>query len=299
MSLKHNKKRNVGLLSEFFSHYIAKTIIDHKDKETEIAKNIYKKYFSKGTELYKEHKLFNILYKTKLKNKETAISLLAQIKENCKFQSQQKIDLEKTALLHEINSVIKDNNFFNSEISDYKICATIQVLLNNWRNINNSLLSENIGEQSQLEDKIIEHICLTETTEKKPLVENVLSMTDKDVNQLVANIMLEKLNNKFGKTLTDEQRKIINLYMFCNESNEDKQKLFSILEEIKDRSLSAITTELQQIKDEEIKVKLNEIKDLLRNDYYGNLSSNLEDDKISFYLSILKLEKELKDNVSS
>lgn len=289
---KHNKKRNVGLLNEFFARYIAKAIIEQKDTDLAKAKLLFKKHFQKGTDLYKELKLFNALYKTKIQNKESAYSLINQVKEACKLQSQQKLELEKTALLHEINSTLKDENFFNRGISDYKTCATIQVLLNTWRT---DSLQENISETSQLEDKLLEH--LVATSEPKPVVvENALGMTDKDVNQLVINIMLEKMNSKFGTLLDEDQKKLINLYVFSADDSDMRSKLFESLETIRVRAEKLIEKEIIATSDEYTNKKLVEVRTMLQEDYKN--TSEVQDDMMTFYLSVLKLEKELL-NVSA
>jgi hypothetical protein len=289
--LKHNKKRNVGLINEFFARYIAKAIIEQKDSDITKAKMLFRKHFHKGTDLYKELKLFNALYKTKVQNKEAAYSLINQVKEACKIQSQQRIDLEKTALLHEVNCTLNDVEFFNRGIPDYKICATIQVLLNSWRM---GALQENIGETSQLEDKLLEHLVVGSQPDHKPqTVDNVLGMTNKDVNQLVINIMLEKLHAKFGGLLNEEQKKIINMYVFANDNEEIRSKLSESLESIRVRTDKLLEEEIQSQKDEYTNKKLVKIKGMLQEDYRDTTS--LQDDTITFYLSVIKLEKELTD----
>ncbi len=290
--LKHNKKRNVGLINEFCSRYMARAIIEHKDSDLTKAKSILQKHFQKDTNLFKELKLFNALYKTKVQNKEAAWSLINQVKESCRISSQSKLDLEKTALLHEINCTLGDPNFFNKVVPDYKICATIQVLMDTWRNA--SLQESNISESSQLEDKLLEHMVLTPEihTSASNINKNVLEMTDNDINQLVVNIMLEKLTKKFGNLLGVEQKDIINMYVFSSENHETGIKLSETLETIRVRTITLINEELKvNQKDVYTNNKLSEIKTMLETDY-RNVSSP-KDDTITFYLTVLKLEKEL------
>lgn len=293
MPLKHNKKRNIGLINEFFARYMARAIIEHKDSDLAKAKSILQKHFQKDTNLFKELKLFNVLYKTKVQNKEAAWSLMNQVKDSCKISSQSKLDLEKTALLHEINCTLNDPNFFNKAIADYKIHATIQVLMDTWRN---SSIQENIniGEISQLEDKLLEYLSIA----MPALLENnkVLEMTNSDINQLVVNIMLEKLTKKFGNLLCTEQKDIINMYVFSNESQETRLKLSETLESIRTRVIASIDKELKTNKEDVYtNKKLSEIKIMLESNEYKNVSPP-KDDTITFYLTVLKLEKELCEN---
>lgn len=288
--LKHSKKRNVGLINEFFVRSIAQSIIEQKDSNLLKAKTIYKKHFNKGTSLNEELKLFNALYNTKVSNKESAHSLMTKVKEICKLQSQSKIDLEKTALLHEINQNLSGSSFFEQNISDYKIYATIQVLLNHWRN---GLLNEDLTEISQLEDKLVEHLTTQKVANKD--VGNVLDMTNKDIDKLVLKMMFEKLNAKFGESLTDEQKNLVNVYVFAAEKDEARNKLDELLVNIKSRNSSLIKEELiKNPSDSYTNEKLQSVYSMLE----GQNSTNCTDKDIVFYLSILKLERELK-NVSS
>ena len=80
MEFKHNKKRNIGLISEFFSRYIATAFIDGRHGDIEKANKIWQKYISPSTETYRELVLFNALHDTALKNKQIAHSLLEKVK---------------------------------------------------------------------------------------------------------------------------------------------------------------------------------------------------------------------------
>ena len=76
MPFRHNKKRNIGLLSEFFSRYIANALVEKRYKDIEKAKNIWTEYVNPKTEIYKELSMFNALYNSSLKNKEICCSLM-------------------------------------------------------------------------------------------------------------------------------------------------------------------------------------------------------------------------------
>jgi hypothetical protein len=119
MSLRHNKKRNVGLVYEFLARYLAKAIIENRDADITKAKAVIKRNFNKQTDLYKELRLFKALYESTFTNREACLSLVNRVKEAVKEQSQQRIDLEKTSLIHEINSELnQDGKFFDDVVSN-------------------------------------------------------------------------------------------------------------------------------------------------------------------------------------
>ena len=74
----HNKKRNVGIIYEQLILTVSKALIDNDINKAKIAKNIIKKYFRPGTEIYKEHKLFQSLIRTHIKDNSLATRILIE-----------------------------------------------------------------------------------------------------------------------------------------------------------------------------------------------------------------------------
>lgn len=284
--LKHNKKRNAGLLNEFFARYMAKAIIEKRDNDLAKAKELFTKHFHQGTDLHRELKMFNALFETKLVSRDAAVSLIDQVKQGCKLQSQAKIDLEKSALLHEINVHLGDPSFFDQEISGYRDYATIQVLMNHWRG---GLLTEHLSEAAQLEDKLIQFI-----TSKNAIQENkeVLQMTNQDVDGLVVNIMTEKLNKKFSSALNETQKKILQLYVFSKDDSSMKTTLVEFLEDLRQKTLTEIHKALETSTDaKKVEGKLQEVRTMLQEDYRD--TTKLDDQMVTFYMTVSKLEEEL------
>lgn len=302
--LKHSKKRNIGLINEFFSRYIAKAIIDSKDNNITLAKEIYKKHFNKSTDLAKELKLFEALFDTRMSSRQSAVSLVNEVKNACKLQSQERLDLEKTALLHEINSRLEDAEFFNRPIKNYQMFATVQILLNHWRG---KFLAENISEAAMLEDRLIQHLTRTESLQIDSKA--ILEMKNTDIDKLVLKIMSDKINANFQKNLNETQKKILKLYVFAN--TESRQELKTLLESLQQNTISLIdkatenpkflvsesalkpilTEDKFSIGENPTLEKLSQIRKLLTEDY-SNLS-HLTDNMIIFYMSVSKLQKEL------
>lgn len=286
MLMKHNKKRNAGLLNEFFARYMAKSIVEKRDRDLDRAKELFTKHFHQGTDLHKELKMFTALLETRLGTQEAAVSLVQQVKQVCKLQSQAKLDLEKSALLREVNLYLGDPDFFNQEISGYRDYATIQILMNHWRS---GLLAENLGEAAQLEDKLISLLTSKPEKEIKP---GILEMTAQDVDGLVVNLMTEKLNKKYSAVLNESQKKILQLYVFSKDDQKAKIKLVDFLESMRQKTLASITKLV--LMDNEVKKvegKLLEVKTMLQEDYRD--TSKLDDRMVTFYMTVSKLEEEL------
>lgn len=288
MSLNHNKKRNVGLLNEFFARYMARAIIEHRDADVAKAKELFTKHFHKGTDLHRELKVFYTLFETRLNSREAAVGLIEQAKKACRMQSQAKIDLEKSALLHEVNLDIRDPMFFNQEISEYRDFATIQVLLNHWRG---NVLTEDLGSVAQLEDKLISHLTRTGTVYEK---KEVLKMTNSDVDNLVIRLMTEKMNKKFSSALSGSQKTLLKLYVFSKDSTEAKQALTTLLEGMRSRALVVLESALRtDTEAQKVGSKLQEVRTLLQEDFKD--TSNPTDKMVTFYMTVSKLEEELSN----
>ncbi len=294
--LNHNKKRNVGLVSEFFAKYIAHALVSQKPDNIEKAKKLYVKYFSGDTEICKEAKLFNILYNTRVSSKEVAFNLIGKVKTLCEQEHAniKKLEDEKTRLLHEINNTLGDKDFFNRSVNDYKLQGAIQVLLSSWRS---KVLTENIGELASLEDSLLEHVTSGKSAPSHQAdTSSYLEMTNNEIDSLVVGLMTEKFNSRFGLELSEEQRKIISCYAF-SENPEQRSTLVELLENLRTRTIGLVEKTLEgkkidkELIPESLGKKLVGIKNLLKNEY-GDVSK-VNDDALAFYMTLTKLEKEL------
>lgn len=291
--LHHNKKRNVGLLNEFFARHIANLLVSQKHEAIDKATKLYNKYFTGETEIAKEWKLFQALYTTNVGSKEVATNLVERVRGICEKNTNavKRLEDEKTRLIHEINNGLGDKEFFARSVPDYKVQATIQVLLNNWREMR---LTESLSEMAILEDSLLEHLTRKKSTPEGDAA--YLEMTNEEIDGLVVNIMSEKFNGKFSQELSAEQRMIIENYVFAQQG-EAKEKLVSMLEGVRTRTLKLVETTLSSKKagDEQIgdplMKKLTGIKNLLMNEYKD--TARLSDETVTFYMTLTKLEKEL------
>jgi hypothetical protein len=285
----HNKKRNVGLVYEFFARYIGLAVINNNNDDIAKAKKILKKHFGVGTELNKELKMFKALYESSVTSREAAVHLANRVREMASKQDKRALDSEKSSLILEINGSLNDPDFFNRPVSDYKTYASIQVLLNAWRD--EKVLTESLTESLAIEEKVIEHLCGKSRGEKSP---GVLQMQMSDVDKMVVNIMTEKVNKRFAGELNDEQKAIIQLYVFKDTSKDYSDKLNEALLGLQGRVKSVLLKSKKEFeKDKAVSKKLDEVFALLEGSYADVSKPN--DDLVTFYLSLPKLESELLD----
>jgi hypothetical protein len=286
--LKHNKKRNIGLLSEFFAKYIANAAVEFRYNDMDKAKEIWRNHVMSNKLLRQEFALFETLHKTHIKDNHIAHKLLEQVKQTVERLDQVQLDEAKTKLIHEINTVLKDENFFNRSVEDFRTIATIQVLLNTWGNKKHGA---NISQISKLEDQILEHV----TTAKKPLPPldpAILNHSKEDINKLVINVFKEKIESKYNDLLNEEQKNIIGLYVFSKNQLLARQELTKNLTGIKENTLKNIDRELKNISANQVKEKLTETRNCLLDNRFD--TSNPNEETITLYLAVCSLNKELE-----
>jgi hypothetical protein len=283
-SKSHNKKRNVGIIYELLLRNISDSLIRDDRESASKALKIIETRFDKNTELYKEFRLFNALAKSTVSDSAVAAAILTEAKQAARRCNLRNLDREKSLLIKDINHRLSDPSFYHRRLPEYKTYATIQTLLNDWRAGDTSSLSRVI----QYESKMVESL-LSERKESS----DIQDLKNNDVNSLVVKIMTEKLNTRYGDSLDREQKSILREYVFSKSKNSDveiiealtrvKKKCISDLERYKDTTSNSII--LEKIQDVSKKLMLESI-------------DNIDDNKISKFLVIMQLKRELGEALS-
>ena len=136
---KHNKKRNVGIVYELLVHHITNSILEDDKQSAKKATRIIEKRFAKGTELYKEFRLFNALANSTVTDTHVVASILTEAKRAARNIDGDKLNREKSGLLRDINYIIDKKDFFHQTIPNYRHLGSIQIALNEWRKKNPDL----------------------------------------------------------------------------------------------------------------------------------------------------------------
>tara|TARA_Y100000022_G_scaffold193626_1_gene197036 strand:+ start:378 stop:1208 length:831 start_codon:yes stop_codon:yes gene_type:complete len=273
MAKNHNKKRNIGIIYEQIINFVCERLMEDDKKSAELAINIIKKNFKQDTQLFKEYKLFKALSETSNVSETLATSIINEAKKACNHMfDNKKLEEEKSFLIKDLNYTFGKGNIFEGKIKNYRTYATIQTLLNEWRNKNPSF------------DKVTEYeIKLHESlTSKKELIkENIIP---KKVDSLTYKIMNEMFEKKYNSKLNESQREMISLFIKDNEDslskkyNATKISCINILE-------NYISDCNNQILNEKYNFVVNNIKDLDCND--------MSKENLQRFLTIGKLKEEI------
>jgi hypothetical protein len=277
MKVRHNKKRNVGILFAQLSEYISSALVEGDIKKAQKALRVLGKHFFPGSEIYREFRLFRALVVTEVPSPALASSIIAEAKNASKKLDKKKLMQEKSMLIKDINYNLGDSNFYDRKVPDYKAFATVQTLLTTWASNDPDL-----AVMAQFEKSLHEHL----QTEKKLI--NLDDFKTPDVNRLAVQIMQEKLQEKYGQTFSDDQARLLKEYVFSTHEGSDERFLASLsdirkncnsrLREFKVSCENEIL--LEQI--DSVSGKINDLK-----------TSSVNDVTISQYLTLMKLSNEL------
>ena len=199
---RHNKKRNVGLIYELLIHRLSKAVVENDRKTIETVQEIINNRFKKGTELYKEFRLFNAIVKTSGMTEQLSFRILNEARAASTDHDPALLDREKSLLIKDINHRLNEAGFYHTKISNYPVLASAQQLFNNWRNPAGSNIAEVAKHEATVQRWLMrENATNTVDDQKTP-----------GVNDLTFQLMQEKFESKYGNSLSDVQGRILKLY---------------------------------------------------------------------------------------
>jgi len=281
----HNKKRNTGLLYEFLVRSISRALVDGDQKKSSAALKVVTRHFKPGTELYKEFRLINSLVRTTVSSEAVAASIIQEAKSAARSHSMPVLDREKSLLISTINKAVNDENFYDHPVSEYRIYATIQTLLNDWR-----ARGSDLTRMAQYEDQLMKWL----VTEKTDLVDSGMPDENPGTSRLLMKVMMKKLNEKYAGQLTESQRGLVRAYAFST-ANDDVDSIKKKLFEVRDELLREIE-DFQQKNPENVYVnkKLAEARQRLEEEAL----ETIDDETVTRFMLYTKLSAELTEEQS-
>ena len=275
MKVKHNKKRNVGLLFAQLSQSVSEAMVEGDVGKADRVLSIIKRHFVPGTELFKEFRLFRAIMVTSVPTDSLASSIISESKLASRGIDTKLLTQQKSSLIKDINYGLEESNFYGRRVPDYKVYATIQTLLSEWRNA-----SPDVAITAKFETELHSHLL------KEKKVQDLNELKSTDVNHLVVDIMRKKIEEKFGSHLNNQQLKLLREYVFYDENVETFSQSLS---DIKLSTLKALDTFERTCSNEIIKKQIPSVREAVE-----SLSTTVSDDEtLSRYLSLMKLTEEI------
>ena len=273
----HNKKRNVGIIYELLLSTAARGLVESNHSWTTKSQNIIKRFFREGTELYREHRLFKALLEPEIKEGSLATKILGEAKKAARSHNLERLEREKSRLIKEINYSF-GKGFYNQRIDNYTDYATIQTLLNDWRQWNQA----DFNRVTLYENKVFDILVRPKSNK------NLMEQHDKEVDNLVVKVMTDKFNQKYGSQLSDLQQLLVKEYVF-NE-NTDGKAFVDVLKRIRETVLRDLTEYSTDCDNDHVARKINEVKSDIR----SMDISTLDDQTMTRFLTLCDLSEELR-----
>ena len=254
----HNKKRNVGIIYEQLVLKLSKAVVENDKKTFRDTKQIIKKYFKKGTELYKEHRLVNSLADFQTTQLSVIPTILDETKKATWRINERRLDREKSKLIRELNETF-GKSFYSTRVTNYRDLATIDLLLQEYRkgpNVDHAKLIE-------YSDKVSNILI------KKKESKNVDNMKTPEINNLVVSLMREKFSKAYVSNLSKGQINLVNEWVL----NGTTPGLISEMKATKSMCLDVLKNYKQTCSNEFISGNLTEV--------YKNVNETVFDNEIS------------------
>ena len=250
MKIKHSKFRNTGLIFELLVKQIAADTLSKKDSS---AVGIIRKFYTGKTTLAKEFKLYEFILRNKNVSTQKASNIVSTITEISRKLNQEILKKQKYQLIAEIKKRYNIEEFFNIQVSDYKPLAALYCLLeaqNNDQLVDPDYLVNN-------RTTILEHLTSSEVN-KSDVEDSVIqefAKYDKDLKLLTFKILLEKFNDRY-KDFSPEHKNILREFITSVNST---TRLRNVINEELGKISKAVTKLIPSIKNDVIKIKLEEV----------------------------------------
>jgi len=280
MKIKHSKYKNTGLLFELLVRQIT---ADTLNGGSSPSLNILKKAFAK-TELGKEYKLYETLFKNKNLSEGKAEVTLNTVLEATRKLNRSALRREKYNLINEIQKHYNLNEFFKHQVPNYKGYAAFYKLVEIYNSDKLSETNEIIDNKITILEQLTEKP-ISEKKVKQDLVEE-FAKYDKDLRVLTYKVMLEKFNGKYAN-LNKGQKEILKEFINSIDNTPRLKEIYNTkINEIK----KVLKLQARKVKDDTTKIKLLEVVKLLKEIDKGSKINN--DDLINL-LQYYELTEEL------
>ena len=225
MSKGHNKKRNVGLVYEQIVRQVSVATTEKRVSDAKQYIGLAKKYFSNGSELAKEFKLFNAILETSGVSERVATRVLELASDSASMIDVEKLGHEKGSLINEANRVFGRGELFNTRVENFRALATVQSLLNEWRNP--GMLSPAVV--AKYESQLVNFMMMPQQPQKLE--------THGEVDSLTVKMFHKRFDEHYHDKLTQSQKKFLNDVTFLTGDEvseiilETKSRVLKMLED--------------------------------------------------------------------
>jgi hypothetical protein len=203
-SFKHNRKRNSGLVYEFLVRRLGQSMVEQDQPASRRALEIMRKYFGEGTALAHERELFEVVRNARGLSEGSARRVMAQVAIAAGKLDHKKIDIKKSCLIKEINHMYGRGFFAEHRIPEYRLLASIQMVIDTCRG-GPGALTESVS-RIQLEEGLVQY--MTTRGSYGPAAQ-----PRSEVDGLVMRMVAKRFGEKYGASLAAPQKVLLERYI--------------------------------------------------------------------------------------
>ena len=223
MKNRHNKKRNTAFVFEALSREATVAIIKGDQARKEKVVSIVRKHFTGDSLLKKDLECYRSLYENQNLDETTSKKIVEAVLAAKRLIDPDGLFKQQTEVINDINKELSPQTF-NNFVPNYKSLATIAKMFN----------TNSPKQKVMLEAKILEGmVSAVDTTELEPM------------DSITFRTFTKKFNAKYGDSLLQEQRELLNHYIssFSHDDLETKIYLNRELGRLKQSLSEAVDTE--------------------------------------------------------
>tara|TARA_R110000824_G_scaffold55524_2_gene152889 strand:+ start:374 stop:1231 length:858 start_codon:yes stop_codon:yes gene_type:complete len=254
MYIKHSKFKNTGILFEVLVKRITSDTLSGNNSP---AIAILKKYFV-NTELGKEYKLYETVFKSKNASESKANVVLTAVIESSKKLNRTRLRKEKYNLIKELKTHYNVEDLFKTKLYDYKSQASLYTLFEIYA-------TDKPTDPNQIIDNkvnLLEHLTSFPVERggvKDDVIEEFKSY-DNDLRTLTYRVMLEQFNDKYSD-LNNRQKNILKEFIESVDSTPQLKEFYnSEIRYIKGK----LMLEIDKTTSKSVKIKLQEVSKLIK-----------------------------------
>ena len=253
MYIKHSKFKNTGILFEILVKKITGDTLSGRNSP---AIKIIKEYFV-NTELGKEYKLYETIFKNKRLTEQRANVVLTTVLEQSKKLNRTKLKNEKYNLIKELKSHYDVEDLFKTKLSDYKVQASFYTLLEIYNTKKSTDSNQIVDNKICILESITNHE--VNKVKVKDVVLEEFKSYDKDLRTLTYHVLLENFNTKYDG-LSTKQKTILKEFINSADNGPLLKEFYN--KEITNVKL-LLEREIKKVKDQTTKIKLKEVNKLI------------------------------------
>ena len=200
--LRHNKKRNIGLVYEFLTRTVSEALVAGDRGRAAKALEIISRHLSVGSPLYEELSLHRQVMESRGSSERLAKRIVDELKAaGIRFSgNSSRRDSAKSALIHEMNRAFGQEIFDRYRIEEYTAHASVNILMS--RGID-SRIDETV-DVARVEEHLMEFLKAPATGPVK---------FDRDASLYAYKTAVGLFEQEFGKELTAPQSALLKEYV--------------------------------------------------------------------------------------